>query len=263
MDHHSSWFHFLPWYAELHAYFQEHFSQSVVFRSGLFPKERIFETMHHVFAALFVVIVLVIMSLIARNRLKNIEEAIIPSPKITITNLMEVMMSVIMSLMKDIIGKDYRRHVPLVATLALFILFSNLLSLLPGFVGPTDNLNTTIGCGLVVFVYFNVQGLRVHGFGHITHLANPVGAWWGWFLFPLLFPVEVIGLLVRPFSLGVRLAGNMIGDHKVLFAFAAVLPFLLPLPFYVLGLLVCIIQTIVFCLLTCVYISLHTQEESH
>jgi F-type H+-transporting ATPase subunit a len=75
--------------------------------------------------------------------------------------------------------------------------------------------------------------------------------------------VELIGLVVRPFSLGVRLAGNMIGDHKVLFAFSGVLPFLLPLPFYLLGLLVCIIQTIVFCLLTCVYISLHTQEESH
>lgn len=263
MDHHSSWFHLLPWYDKLQAFFQDNFSSSVVFRSGLFPKERIFETMHHVFSAIFVVIVLVIMSLIARHRLKNLEKAIIPSPKITIANLMEVLMGVLMSLMKDIIGKDYKRHVPLVATLALFILFSNLLSLLPGFVSPTDNLNTTIGCGLVVFVYFNFHGLRVHGYKHITHLANPVGAWWGWFLFPLLFPVEVIGLLVRPFSLGVRLAGNMIGDHKVLFAFAAVLPFLLPLPFYVLGLLVCIIQTIVFCLLTCVYISLHTQEESH
>lgn len=263
MDHHSSWFHFLPWYNELSDFFQRNFSSSVVFRSGLFPKERIFETMHHVFAAIFVVIVLVIMSLLARRRLKNMEEAIIPSPKITLTNLMEVFMSVLMSLMKDIIGKDYKRHVPLVATLALFILFSNLLSLLPGFASPTDNLNTTIGCGLVVFFYFNFHGFRVHGMSHITHLANPVGTWWGWFLFPLLFPVEVIGLLVRPFSLGVRLAGNMIGDHKVLFAFAAVLPLLLPLPFYVLGLLVCIIQTIVFCLLTCVYISLHTQEESH
>ncbi len=263
MDHHTSWYNFLPWYSQLLNYFQENFSHTVIFRSGIMPKERVFETMHHVFAALLVFLILATLSLLARRRLKNIEEAIIPSPRITITNLLEVLLSVVMSLMKDIIGKDYKRYVPLVGTLALFILCSNLLGLVPGFVPPTDNLNTTIGCGLVVFAYFNFHGFRVHGIGHITHLANPLGAWWGWFLSPLLFPVELIGMLVRPLSLGIRLAGNMIGDHKVLFAFAGVLPLLLPLPFYLLGLLVCIIQTIVFCLLTCVYISLHTQEEGH
>jgi F-type H+-transporting ATPase subunit a len=263
MDHHSSWYHFLPWYNDLLAFFQNNFSETVVFRSGLLPKVRVFETVHHIFAALLVFIILAILSLWARFRLKKIDQAIIPSPKITVVNIFEVLLSVIMSLMHDIIGKDYKRHVPLVGTLALFILCSNLLGLVPGFVPPTDNLNTTIGCGLVVFCYFNFEGLRVHGLGHITHLANPIGTWWGWFLAPLLFPIEVIGLLVRPLSLGIRLAGNMIGDHKVLFAFAGVLPLLLPLPFYLLGLLVCIIQTIVFCLLTCVYISLHTQEEGH
>jgi F-type H+-transporting ATPase subunit a len=263
MDHHSSWYHLLPWYSKLLDYLQKNFSHTVVFRSGLFPKERVFETVHHVFAALLVLAILIIFSLFARRRLKNIEQAIIPSPRITAANILEVLMMVVIGLMKDIIGKDYRRHVPMVATLALFILVSNLLGLVPGFIPPTDNLNTTIGCGLVVFVYFNFHGLRVHGFGHILHLANPLGASWGWFLSPLLFPVELIGLLVRPLSLGIRLAGNMIGDHKVLLAFAGVMPFLLPLPFYLLGLLVCVIQTIVFCLLTCVYISLHTQEESH
>lgn len=260
---HSSWYHLLPWYSQVLEFFQEHFTSTVVFRSGLLPKDRIFETMHHIFAAVMVVIILGIISLLASRRLKNLEQAIIPSPHITMVNLLEVLMSVVMSLMKDIIGKDYKRHVPMVGTLALFILCSNLLGLVPGFVPPTDNLNTTIGCGLVVFFYFNFHGLRVHGLHHITHLANPLGAWWGWFLSPLLFPVELIGLCVRPLSLGIRLAGNMIGDHKVVLAFAGVLPFLLPLPFYLLSLLVCVIQTIVFCLLTCVYISLHTQEESH
>lgn len=263
MDHHSSWYHFLPWYSSLLDFFQKNFSESVVFRSGLMPKERIFETMHHVFAAILVLIILVALSLFARRRLVNIEEAIIPSPKITVANMIEVLMTVIMSLMSDIIGKDYKRYVPMIGTLALFILVSNLLGLVPGFVPPTDNLNTTIGCGIIVFLYFNFHGMRVHGLAHLTHLANPLGVWWGWFLSPLLFPVELVGLLVRPLSLGIRLAGNMIGDHKVLLAFAGVLPLLLPLPFYLLGLLVCIIQTIVFCLLTCVYISLHTQEESH
>jgi|SRR5579871_958077 len=263
MDHHSSWYHLMPIYSKLLAFFQEHFSSTVVFRSGLLPKERVFETMHHVFAAVLVVIILGVLSMFAHFRLKRLEHAMVPSEKITLVNIIEVLMTVLMSLMHDIIGKDYKRYVPLVGTLALFILCSNLLGLVPGFVPPTDNLNTTIGCGLVVFCYFNFHGFRVHGIGHITHLANPLGAWWGWFLAPLLFPVELIGLLVRPLSLGIRLAGNMIGDHKVLLAFAGVLPLLLPLPFYLLGLLVCVIQTIVFCLLTCVYISLHTQEEGH
>jgi F-type H+-transporting ATPase subunit a len=263
MDHHSSWFHLLPWYQKLLDFFQNNFSQSVIFRSGLMPKERVFETMHHVFAGILVLLILGTLALIANKRLTDIEKSVVPSPKITLVNLIEVLMDVLISLMKDIIGQDYKRYVGLVGTLGLFILCSNLLGLIPGFVPPTDNLNTTIGCGLVVFAYFNFHGFRVHGLGHITHLANPLGAWWGWFLAPLLFPVELIGLLVRPLSLGIRLAGNMIGDHKVLFAFAGVMPFLLPIPFYLLGLLVCVIQAIVFCLLTCVYISLHTQEESH
>lgn len=263
MDHHSSWYHFIPGYSNLLSFFQNNFADTVVFRGDILPKIRVFETMHHVFAALLVLLIIGIFSVIAKRRLNDLDNAIVPSPKITVLNLFELLLTVIMSLMKDIIGKDYKRYVPLIGTLALFILCSNLLGLVPGFMPPTDNLNTTIGCGLVVFCYFNFHGLRVHGLGHITHLANPVGAWWGWFLAPLLFPVELIAMLVRPLSLGIRLAGNMIGDHKVLLAFAGVLPLLLPLPFYLLGLLVCIIQTIVFCLLTCVYISLHTQEESH
>ncbi|MBN4077449.1 F0F1 ATP synthase subunit A [Sulfobacillus acidophilus] len=263
MDHHLSWYHYLPGYEALHNHFQTYYAHTVLFNGGILPEVGVFNTIHHMVAGLIVVAILCIMAIMAKMRLKNLEAVIIPSPKFSLLNFFELIMQVLMNLMKDIIGADYKRHVPLVGTLALFILMSNLLGLVPGFVPPTDNLNTTLACGLVVFFYFNAQGIRVHGLGHITHLANPLGEWWGWFLSPLLFPVELIGLLVRPFSLGIRLAGNMIGDHKVLLAFAGILPFLVPLPFFFLGLLVSVIQTIVFCLLTCVYISLHTQEAEH
>jgi F-type H+-transporting ATPase subunit a len=263
MDHHSSWYNLIPFYDSLKDYFQANYANTVVFNGGIMPQNPTFNTMHHVVAALLVVTILVVMSLIARAKMRHIDDVIVPSSKLTVLNFFELVVQTLMNLMKDVIGPDYKRHVPLVGTFALFILVSNLLGLVPGFLPPTDNLNTTLACGLVVFVYFNLQGLRVHGIGHLTHLANPVGAWWGWFLAPLLFPIEVVGLIVRPFSLAIRLAGNMIGDHKVLFAFAGVLPFLLPLPFLVLGLLVAIIQTAVFCILTCVYISLHAQEASH
>jgi F-type H+-transporting ATPase subunit a len=128
----------------------------------------------------------------------------------------------------------------------------------------TDNLNTTFACGVIVFCYFNFHGLRAHGIGHITHLMFPAGTGvLGWILMPLLFPIELLALFVRPVTLGIRLAANMIGDHAVLLGFAGVMPLLIPLPFYVLGLLVCVIQTVVFCILSCVYISLHTAEAEH
>lgn len=263
MDHHQSWYTLLPFYEDILMFFQENYQNTIVFNSGIMPENSRFEGVQHILAALMVFGILLFMSLIARFKMRNIEAVIVPSKKLTVLNFFEIVTQMLMNLMKDVIGHDYKRHVPVVGTLALFILFSNLLGLVPGFTPPTDNLNTTLACGLVVFIYFNLQGLRVHGIGHITHLANPIGEWWGWFLAPLLFPIEVVGLIVRPFSLAIRLAGNMIGDHKVVFAFAGVLPFLLPLPFMLLGLLVSVIQTAVFCILTCVYISLHAQEASH
>lgn len=263
MDPHLSWYHFIPGYQSLHDFFQHSYDYTVLFNGGLFPENKVFETVHHIFAAALVVLVLMVFSLMARRKLSNLEAAIIPSPKMSVLNFFEVILELLLGTMRDIIGSDYRRHVPMVGTLALFILFSNLLGLVPGFIPPTDNLNTTLACGLFVFLYFNFQGLRVHGISHITHLANPIGIWWGWFLAPLLFPVEFISLCVRPLSLAIRLAGNMIGDHKVLVAFSGLMPLIVPLPFFFLGFLVSLIQTVVFCLLTCVYISLHTQEAAH
>lgn len=260
---HFSWYQLFPGYAALHAYLQTHFSTTVLFNGGILPKDPTFQTVHHLFAAFLVLGILVTLSLLVRTHVQDLDKALIPEKRITLTNLVELLLQSLMSVMRDIIGQDYKRHVPFVGTLCLFILVSNLLGLIPGFIPPTDNLNTTLACGLSVFVYFNLQGLRVHGIHHILHLANPLGVWWGWFLMPLMLPVELIGLLVRPFSLAIRLAANMIGDHKVLFAFAGLMPFLLPIPFLLLGLLVAVIQTTVFCFLTCVYISLHTQETEH
>jgi len=261
MDPHLSWYNFLPFYETLLEYLQNNYSFTVVFNSGILPKDGIFETVHHIFAALLVFIILCVSALIVKFKIANIDKAIIPQKTITLVNLYEIIVEVVSSTMKDIIGKKYKEHVPFVGTLALFILCSNLIGLIPGFLPPTDNLNTTLACGIIVFIYFNYFAFKVQGINHIIHLANPIGQWWGWFLSPLLFPIEFIGLCVRPFSLAIRLAGNMIGDHSVIIAFASVLPFLIPLPFFFFGLMVSLIQTFVFCLLTCVYISLHTQEQ--
>jgi F-type H+-transporting ATPase subunit a len=264
MDHHTSWFSFLPGYQWLHHYLQAHYSDYVLINGqGMAPPGGEYETVHHIFAAALVILLLMIMAVVARIRISDLEKAIVPSPKFGLVNFFELVLETILGLMKDFIGPEYKRYVPLVGTLALFILVSNLLGLVPGFVPPTDNLNTTFACGLVVFVYFNFQGLRKQGIAHITHLLNPIGATWGWILSPLLGPIELIGLCVRPVSLAVRLMANMLGGHKVLFAFAGIFPLLLPLPFYILGFLVCVIQTAVFTLLSISYIAMHTAEAEH
>jgi F-type H+-transporting ATPase subunit a len=190
------------------------------------------------------------------------QKYIIPSSNINLINIFELFYTGLNNFMFDIMGKKYKNHSSFVGSLCLFIFFSNILGLIPGSRPSTDNLNTTLACGLSVFIYFNYCGFKIHKLNHIGHLANPIGIWWGWFLSPFFLPLELIGLCIRPFSLAVRLAGNLIGDHSVVAIFSGVMPILLPLPFMFFGLIVCVIQSYVFCLLTCVYIHVHT-EESH
>jgi len=237
---------------------QNKYAYTVVFNSSFFPKNPVFETVHHIFAGITVSLFLSIISLVVYYKLKNIQNFLIPSQNITVLNIMELFYETLSKIMHDILGKHFKQHLPFVGSFALFILFSNLLGLIPGFSPSTNNLNTTLACGFIVFIYFNYYGFKVNVIKHITHLANPMGVWWGWFLAPLFFPIELVGVFVRPFSLAIRLAGNLIGDHSVILAFVGLMPILLPLPFMFFGFLVCIIQTFIFCLLTCVYISMHT-----
>ena len=136
---------------------------------------------------------------------------------------------------------------------------NNLIGLLPGFLPPTDNFNTTLALGIFVFLYYNYQGIRAQGIvGHIKHFMGPV-----WYLAILIFPIELISHTVRPLSLGLRLKGNMEGDHLVLSIFSGLVPYIVPIPFYVIGLFVCFMQAFVFTLLTMVYISLATAHHDH
>lgn len=255
MNQHTTWWTFLPLYQNVELYLN-HAGTALV---G--PKQFL---VHHVFTTAVVVLILLVVAVLARGHYADADNAVIPPKRFGVAAAVELVVEAVLGMMTNIIGKDARRYFPLIGSLALYILVSNVVGLIPGLAPPTDNLNTTAGCALVVFLYYNYQGLRAHGFGHIAHMANPVGVWWGWFLAPLMFPIELIGHLARPMSLSLRLMGNMIGDHSVLFAFAGLMPVLIPLPFYVLGLVVSVIQTAVFCILTTVYIALAVQgHEDH
>jgi len=127
-------------------------------------------------------------------------------------NFMEIVVEQFLTLLDDVVGPEGRRYFPLIATLGLFILTSNLLGLVPGMETPTANLNTTAACALIVFFGYHWIGIRKQGFGrYLRHFGGPV-PW----LAPLMFPIEVISHFARPLSLALRLFGNMTGGHILL-----------------------------------------------
>ncbi len=196
----------------------------------------------HVTYTWFTMILLLLLSYLATRRMD-----IYPGG---FQNFMEVLVGGIDNLLVDTMGPEGRKFFPLLATLALFILTSNLIGKIPGFTAPTSNLNTTVSMALVVFVTTHVVGIKVHGFKYIKQFMGPV-----WWLTPLMFPIEVISHLSRPLSLSVRLFGNMEGGHIMLGVLFVLVPLLVPLPVLALELLVAVIQTLVFVLLSMMYIA--------
>jgi F-type H+-transporting ATPase subunit a len=133
-------------------------------------------------------------------------------------NFLEVVLEQFQQMIDDVIGTDGRRFLPLIATLGLFILTGNLISLVPGLAGPTANLNTTAACALIVFFSYHVIGIRAQGLlTYLNHFTGPMP--WSLGMVPiklLMIPIEIISHLARPLSLSLRLFGNMFGGHLLL-----------------------------------------------
>ena len=128
-------------------------------------------------------------------------------------NFLEVVLEQFIQMIDDVMGVEGRRYLPLLATLGLFIVTANLISLVPGMGGPTSNLNTNAACALVVFVSYHWIGVRKQGaLKYLAHFAGPVPL----ALKPLMFVIEIISHLARPLSLTLRLFGNMVGGHILL-----------------------------------------------
>ena len=172
-------------------------------------------------------------------------------------NVMEVVVEGIDTFLTDTMGPEGRKFFPLIATLGIYILTSNLLGLIPGFESPTANLNTTVSMAVVVFAMTHIVGIQVHGIKYVKQFMGPV-----WWLTPLMMPIEIISHLSRPLSLSVRLFGNIMGEDIVLAVVLLLVPFLTPLPVFVLMIFTSCIQTVVFMLLTMMYIA-GAMEEAH
>ena len=199
--------------------------------------------------AFVVVILLSVLSLLATRRL-----AVYPGK---VQNVMEVIIGGFDSLLTETMGHEGRKFFPLIATLGLFILTSNLLGLIPGFESPTANINTNAAMAIIVFLSTHVVGIRNHGFKYFKQFMGPVG-----WLTPLMLPIEVISHISRPLSLTFRLFGNIKGEDIVLLVVLFLVPYLVPIPVFILMIFTSLVQTLVFMLLAMMYIA-GAMEEGH
>jgi F-type H+-transporting ATPase subunit a len=173
-------------------------------------------------------------------------------------NFLEMIIDGLENFMVEITGPEGKAFFPYIATIFFYILICNLLGLVPGFYSPTANLNTTLSMAICTFFLTHAIGIKFHGMKYIKHFLGPV-----WVLAPLMFIIEGIGHVARVMSLSVRLFGNILGKEKILgilFALAGL--YLAPLPILFLGILVSLIQAVVFMLLSIVYFT-GAMEEAH
>lgn len=209
-------------------------------------------------AATFIASLVVVLALLARRKLVA-ENAYVPDESLTLRTFMEAFLGYFYELAKATMDADRaKKYFPIIAGSALFVFFSNVMALIPGMPVATSSLNITFGSALIVFVLFNVYGLMANGMGYVKHLAGPI-----WYLAPLIFVIELISLFVRPVTLAVRLMLNMAVDHLILSIFLGLVAVLVPVPLMLLGCIIIVIQTLVFALLTTVYIALATEHEEH
>jgi F-type H+-transporting ATPase subunit a len=184
----------------------------------------------------------------------------------------------IRDLLDENVKHDGRRYMAMIGSVSIFILLANLLSLIPALSAPTAEKAVPLGCAIVIFLYFNWQGIRHHGpLKYLKHVSGPV-----WWLSWLMFPVEIISTCARILSLTVRLWANIFASDLLYGIFLGLLiqpavwgwnkspalgvalgifPAIIPLAFIGLHIFVAIIQTYVFTLLPSIYIGIATAEE--
>jgi len=210
---------------------------------------------HFVSYAFLTSAILIIVALVIRKSAKLVPKGI--------QNFIEIIAETMLQLTEGTIGHHYgRTFFPLIGTIFVFILVSNLMGLIPGFACPTANLNTNAAMAVPVFFIYQFYGLKVHGIKYINHYLGPMRSLPALPLMIMMFFIEIIGHFVRPVTLSVRLFGNMTAKHMLLFVLGLMVPAIVPVAILVLGLLVSVIQAYVFALLSTAYIA-GAVEEAH
>lgn len=206
----------------------------------------------HVIMALLVFLISCIIFPLASRRLSKDNPG-------TLQHLLELTVKGLKDLLRDIIGPHGDEYLYIIGGFAVFIFISNMFGLFYFLAPPTSNPNTTFALSITAFLYFNFQGIRKQGLVHyVKHFMGPI-----WWLAPLMFPIEIISNFARVLSLGMRLFGNIFGEHTATSIFMGLVPLVVPWPMMALGIFGAFLQTFVFIMLTMVYISGAVASEEH
>jgi F-type H+-transporting ATPase subunit a len=209
------------------------------------------------FAAWLVCVVTVLFAVFGRMALESAKkrrgiQKWYASPSVGILTVAEMVIEFWRSMMDGNLSRaDQRAFMPIIAGMFLYVFLSNLLGMVPGFLPPTETVHNNWAMSICVFVLFVGVGVLRDPINFLKHLAGPVLA-----LAPLIFAIELLGVVLRPATLTIRLTGNMFGDHTVFGIMSDLVPLGVPVAFLGLALVVSFIQAFVFSLLTVIYISL-------
>lgn len=168
-------------------------------------------------------------------------------------NVLEAVIETIRSQIREISKEDPGRYLPFIGTLFIFILVSNILAVIPGYLPPTGSLNTTIALALCVFLAVPVYGIASQGLGgYLKQYLKPSA---------FMLPFNIIGEISRTLSLAIRLYGNMMSSSVIIAILLGVIPLFFPVIMQVFGLLMGLIQAYIFAILAIVYIASASKQK--
>lgn len=202
-------------------------------------------------SSVLVSLVLIAVGFVFSRSISKSGEDVTPSARFSLRSLIETLLDFVYGMAKDNCGHEFKSFLPLLSTLFLVILFGNLSGLVPGFTPSTVDISSNLGMGLVVFLAYNLAGFNEHGFGYLKQFWGPVAA-----IGPLFVFIELVSHVSRPFSLSLRLAGNIFADHLIVSVFTGLTYVVAPSLLMFFGLLVAAMQSFVFTLLTSIYVSM-------
>lgn len=214
---------------------------------------------HHytaVAAAVTATILIVLLSVVGRLALGSGEAAIEPAGQLTIKGFFEAFVEFMAGVVHQVLGHHSEHLIPMFGALFFYIVFNNLLGLIPGMTAATSDINSAFSIGLFSFVAYNAIGVAHAGLAYFKHYLGPI-----WWMIPILLPIEIISNFIRPLSLGIRLHVNMMADHTILGTFIDLTKVIIPVIFYGMGTFVSLVQAFVFTMLSMVYVLMATADD--
>ncbi len=205
----------------------------------------------HTALMIYIIVAMAVFLFIMSKRLK-----IVPGK---LQSILELVVEMYVGLAEEAMGHNGKKYLSIGLSLGVFIFIANALSMIPGLLAPTENINTAAGLAITVFVFTHIIGIKVHGIKYIKHFTGPV-----WWLVPIMLPLEIIGHFARPMSLTLRLFGNMMGHEQIVGVLLVLMPLAYPMLAFstVLGIVVICVQSFIFSLLAMMYIG-GALEEAH